>query len=276
MCTVCPWKAPQVRGPSKPSESRNRERVRPSLVLSPPSMSRRSLGASTRPQPSSPALLCEAFQGLPFLSNVIFLAGMLVLSLEDVCYFFSLKRKKKKYIYSQGSRSRRGHWSEDFIVLCSHASMPECVTRGTAARDANKTNRQHLSNLCLDAELRCTSWRVISLAKFSFLAWQRVSTSRPQAGWPPTASGAVPHTWGRAECERLWGRVGKASVWNTRAQWALSSGTASRINVWGSWVILLHRRRSVAEPWFSIHVGQKVSVWVTYSSHPHPPIWVIL
>jgi len=65
-------------------------------MLSPLAMPHHSLGASARPQPCSPALLCEAVQGLPFLSSAIFLAGLLVLSLEDTCYFCSLEAAHKE------------------------------------------------------------------------------------------------------------------------------------------------------------------------------------
>lgn len=103
-CITSLWKVHEVRGYSKLSESKSQERVDPSLTLFPHSVSCPSLGVSAQLQPSSPTFLCKAIQGLPLSFAAIFLAGLLVLSMEDVSYICSLeaahkkawKRKKKK------------------------------------------------------------------------------------------------------------------------------------------------------------------------------------
>lgn len=55
-------------------------------------------------------------------------------------------------MYLQGSASSSGHWTLDFTVLCSCASMQECVIHGSVTGDANNNNKQNLSNLSLDLD----------------------------------------------------------------------------------------------------------------------------
>lgn len=124
MCITSLWKACEVRGYSRPPESQSQERVHPSHMLSPHSVSCPSLRVSTQLQLSSPIFLCEAIQGLPLSFGVVFLAGLIDLSLEGICYICSLetahkkleKEKKKKPIYLCGNMNRRGHWSQGFTV----------------------------------------------------------------------------------------------------------------------------------------------------------------
>lgn len=242
-----------------------------SLMLSPPSMACHSLSASVWPQPSSPTppnspssptLLCKAIQGLLFLSSVIFLAGLLVLSLEDVCYLScsleaahkeTWKRKKNIKIIYTCRVAQAEVVTGVKISLCSVlVHQCECVICGTVARDANKTNKQHLSNLSSDPELWCTSWRVISLEMFSFCLLAKSFHWAAPGRLPPRCSrhgaelrmSACGAEDGEPLCQTPEG-----------AQWALSSRTASSVNVWGSWAIPLHRHRSVAEPWFSTYIG---------------------
>lgn len=71
--------------------------MQPSLMFFRHSMSHPSLGVSAQPRPSSPTFLCKAIHGVPLSSGVMcFLGGLLVLSLEDVCYVCSLEAAHKK------------------------------------------------------------------------------------------------------------------------------------------------------------------------------------
>lgn len=92
MCITSLWKAHDMRGSSKPSESESHEGVHPSLMLFPHSVPCPSLSVSARLQPSSLTFLCKAIHRLP----LSFLAGLLVLSLKDVRYVCSLEAANKK------------------------------------------------------------------------------------------------------------------------------------------------------------------------------------